>query len=80
MSLEDDLKYDLGWLREHRDYMDRSVLEGYDAIVEGLESEAEQAKELEKLVKQAFELITLEWVPDHEDREKFLKKLERAIP
>lgn len=80
MSLEDDLKYDLAWLREHRGYMDASVHEGYDAILDGLEGEADQAIELEKLVKQAHELITGEWVPEYKDREKFLKRLERAIP
>jgi hypothetical protein len=80
MSLEADLKYDHAWLLEHRDFMDRSVLEGYDAIIDGLESEASVAKELETLVKQAFALLRHEWEPEEADRVKFLKKLERAIP
>lgn len=35
---------------------------------------------LEALLKQAHELLTLEWQPDDVDRNKFLVRLERAIP
>ena len=41
---------------------------------------AEQAEELETLVKQAHQLLSGEWEPDDTDRHKFLVRLERAIP
>jgi len=56
------------------------VREGYDAITADIEDAADQAKELETLVKQAFELLSSEWEPDDLDRAKFLRRLERAIP
>jgi len=81
MSLESNLLDSKKWLDEHRgEYVSPAIYEGFDAIVGSLETDAESAKELEMLVKQAFELITLEWVPNYEDRQKFLRRLERAIP
>ncbi len=79
MSLHHQLKEDAAWLKEHEHYMSE-VREGYDAITADVEDAADQAKELETLVKQAFELLSSEWEPDDLDRAKFLRRLERAIP
>lgn len=79
MSLEADILDSYAWLAEHRRFVDEDVLEGYDANLDGLPIYAEQAKELETLVKQAHELLTGEWEPDDIDRHKFLVRLERAI-
>lgn len=79
MSLHIQLKEDAEWLKEHEHFMSE-VREGYDAIVGDVEDAADQAKELETLVKQAFELLSSEWEPDDIDRAKFLRRLERAIP
>jgi len=67
-------------MKTHTHGMSADYHEGYASQIDGLEAYAEQAKELETLVKQAFALITLDWQPEYEDRQKFLKKLERAIP
>lgn len=80
MSLEADILDTRDWLKEHQQHMQGSVREGYDANIDGLEAYAEQAKELETLVKQAFELLSSEWEPDDLDRAKFLRRLSRAIP
>jgi hypothetical protein len=81
MSLESNLLDSKKWLDEHRnEYVSYAVWEGFDAIVGSLETDAESAKELETLVKQAFELLRGEWDPDDVDRHKFMQRLERAIP
>lgn len=81
MSLESNLLDSKKWLDEHRgEYVSPAIYEGFDAIVGSLETDAESAKELETLVKQAFELLSGEWEPDDVDRHKFLMRLERAIP
>lgn len=79
MSLHQQLKEDAAWLKEHEHFMSE-VREGYDAIVGDVEDAADQAKELETLVKQAHELLSGECEPDDIDRAKFLRRLERAIP
>ena len=80
MSLEADILETKHWLSEHQYLMSNDVLEGYCGQLDGLEAAADQAKELETLVKQAHELLSGEWDPDDVDRHKFLVRLERAIP
>lgn len=78
MSLSKDLADDIAWLQEHRDYMDRQVLQGYDAILDGLTVRAKEAKELETLVHSAYEFFNGDWEPDDVDQHKFLGRLRRA--
>lgn len=80
MSIEADILDTRAWLAEHRRFVNEDVLQGYDANIDGLQAYAEQAKELETLVKQAHELLSGEWDPDDVDRHKFLRRLERTIP
>ena len=80
MSLSSDIR-DAGRCLETFAYgIQREHLQNYGRHVGSLETCAEQAKELETLVKQAFELLSGEWEPDDVDRHRFLKRLERAIP
>lgn len=81
MSLESNLLESKKWFDQHRfELSGYAIYEGFDAIVGSLETDAEQAKELETLVKQAYELLSGEWEPDDVDRHRFLLRLERAIP
>jgi hypothetical protein len=81
MSLESNLLDSKKWLDEHRgEYVSPAIYEGFDAIVGSLETDAQRAKELETLVEQAFELLSGQWEPSYEDRKKFTKRLQRAIP
>jgi hypothetical protein len=79
MSLYLDLKYDADWLRSHEHLMG-AQRGGYMDTLSSLDDAADQAKELEALVKQAHELLSGEWDPDDVDRAKFMRRLERAIP
>lgn len=81
MSLKADILDTKQWLDANRgEYISPAIWEDCDSHTKALEACADQAEELEKLVNQAFELLTGEWDPDDIDRHKFLIRLERAIP
>lgn len=81
MSLKVDILDTRRWLDEHMgEYISPAIWEDCNAQVGALEAYAEQAEELETLVKQAHELLSGEWDPDDIDRHRFMVRLERAAP
>jgi len=79
MSLKSDILDVKEWVDGHCVVMQPRQGELLSGNLNALESCADQAEELETLVKQAHQLLSGEWEPDDIDRHKFLVRLERAI-